>query len=245
MRIKDWHKFQHFRDRKPPWVKLYRGLLDDLEWHELDDKSARVLVMLWLIAAEYEGWLPDNKKLAFRLRMKESEVINCCSKLSHWLEQDDTNTISGRYQDDALERETEREGETEKETPRKRSAPPEPFELPDWVNRTHWDTWHSSPKRRKATDEQKRLSLAKLARWRDEGLDHAGALENAAVGGWQGLFLPEVKQTFAQQAADITRTTVPPKQEIDPVLAELTAHKGSAPPPEVRAQMQRLLRGAT
>ena len=30
MRIKNWNRFQHFKDRKPPWIKLYRDILDDL-----------------------------------------------------------------------------------------------------------------------------------------------------------------------------------------------------------------------
>ena len=51
MKIKNWSQFQHFKDRRPPWIKLYRDILDDIEWHELDAKSAKVLVMLWLIAS--------------------------------------------------------------------------------------------------------------------------------------------------------------------------------------------------
>lgn len=118
MRIKHWNKFQHFKDRKPPWIKLYRDLLDDIQWHELDAKAAKALVMIWLIASEYDGNLPDMKTLAFRLRVSESETKSIVSKLSHWLEQDDINSISERYQDDTLERETETEAEkeTERET---------------------------------------------------------------------------------------------------------------------------------
>ena len=114
MRIKNWKKFQHFRDRKPPWVKLYRDLLDDLEWHELDSKASKVLVMLWLIASEDEGNIPPIKQLAFRLRMSEKDTEVCISKLSHWLEQGDSDTISPQYQDDAPE--TEGERKLEKET---------------------------------------------------------------------------------------------------------------------------------
>jgi len=115
MQIKNWKKFQHFKDRKPPWVKLYRDLLDDIEWFELDPKAAKVLVMLWLIASEDDGNIPTAKQLAFRLRMSEKETEVCISKLSHWLEQGDSEVISTRYQDDApeTERETERETETE------------------------------------------------------------------------------------------------------------------------------------
>ena len=115
MQIKNWKKFQHFKDRKPPWVKLYRDLLDDIEWFELDPKAAKVLTMLWLIASEDDGNIPTTKQLAFRLRMSEKETEVCISKLSHWLIQDDNTTISTRYQDDAPETETETELETEKE----------------------------------------------------------------------------------------------------------------------------------
>lgn len=115
MRIKNWSKFQHFKDRRPPWVKLYRDILDDIDWHELDPLSAKVLVMLWLIASEDLGSLPDIKTIAFRLRMSEKQASDCVSKLSHWLEHDDIEAISERYQDDRLEKETEKDIETYKE----------------------------------------------------------------------------------------------------------------------------------
>ena len=73
-KIKNWSKFQHFKDRKPPWVKLYRDLLDDIEWFELSPVYAKNLINIWLIASEYNGELPDNKTLAFRLRVKNQEL---------------------------------------------------------------------------------------------------------------------------------------------------------------------------
>lgn len=115
LRIKDWHKFQHFRDRKPPWIKLYRDLLDDVEWHDLDPKAAKALVMIWLIASENDGELPDFRALSFRLRVSENEIKSIISKLYHWLIQDDINAISVRYQDDIPEKETETEIEREKD----------------------------------------------------------------------------------------------------------------------------------
>lgn len=107
MKIKNWHKFQHFKDRRPPWVKLYRDLLDDIEWHQLDATSAKVLVMLWLIASEDGGNLPNTKTLAFRLRMTEKQTNDAIISLSHWLEHDDNSVISQQYQDDLPETETE------------------------------------------------------------------------------------------------------------------------------------------
>jgi hypothetical protein len=93
-RVKNWKKFQHFKDRKPPWIKLYRDLLDDPDWHELSGDEAKALVMIWLVASENDGNLPDNRKLAFRLRIGEREVETLLKFLSHWLERDDIETIS-------------------------------------------------------------------------------------------------------------------------------------------------------
>ena len=124
MRIKNWTKFQHFKDRKPPWVKLYRDLLDDIDWHELDPLSAKVLCMLWLIASEDDGYIPELKTLSFRLRLPIKTTKDCITKLTHWLEQDDINVISKEYQNDSLEteRETEIKREKEKETEAKTKA---------------------------------------------------------------------------------------------------------------------------
>lgn len=74
---------------------------------------------------------------------------------------------------------------------KKSAVAPPPFELPDWINRGHWDAWHSCPKRKKATNAQKQMAVEKLMAWRNSGIDYAAALENAAIGGWQGLFKPD------------------------------------------------------
>jgi hypothetical protein len=115
-RVKGWNKFQHFKDRRPLWIKLYRDILDDVEWHDLEPQAAKVLISCWLIASEYEGALPDMRTLAFRLRMSEKQVNSILSQLDHWLisdnDQDDINPISTGYQSDALEKRRE---ETEKE----------------------------------------------------------------------------------------------------------------------------------
>ena len=91
--------------------------------------------------------------------------------------------------DTDTEEETEKE-EDKKKAARKRAAPT--FELPDWINRQHWDAWHSCAKRKNASDAQKQMAVDKLDSWRKQGIDHAAALENAAIAGWQGLFKPDV-----------------------------------------------------
>lgn len=112
--IKNWKKFQHFKDRRPPWVKLYRDLLDDFNWHNLSGDAAKSLTMLWLIASETDGYLPDIKTISFRLRLSQEKTKQIINELNQWIIEDDINVISDEYQDDTPETETYRE-EREKE----------------------------------------------------------------------------------------------------------------------------------
>lgn len=100
-RVKNWQRFQHFKDRRPPWIKLSRDLLDDPDWHELSGEEAKALVMIWLIASENDGNLPDNRKLAFRLRIDERQVETLLKYLSHWLDRDDREAMSSQHRNDA------------------------------------------------------------------------------------------------------------------------------------------------
>jgi hypothetical protein len=156
-RIKNWAKFQHFKDRRPPWIKLYRDILDDKEWHKLDPIAAKDLVSFWLIASEYDGELPDIETLAFRMRRPESDVLSSVSSLSHWLDQVDITLMSSCHHvapvadvSDHQERETEGETETEKEerSPRKREPA---ISRPEDVAEQVWKDWLQHRKAKRAT----------------------------------------------------------------------------------------------
>ena len=237
MQIKNWKKFQHFKDRKPPWVKLYRDVLDDLEWYELDPLASKVLVMCWLIASEDDGRLPPAKTLAFRLRMTEKQTIDCLNKLSHWLEQDDINAISERYQDDSLETERETERETEKEVEKKRetkgSRLSADFELHEtWTEFCQTERPDLNPQ--KVFDSFKDYWIAKSG---NQGVK----LD------WQATWRNWVRnQNVAKpmfNKADVVHQTVPASSFRDPALVKLDADRmKSAPPnPEVLARIRAVL----
>ncbi len=105
--IKNWAKFQHFRNRSSPWIKLYRDLLDDPDWHQLDARLAKTLINLWLSAFGQSGELPSLEKLAFKLRMSEKELDQQLTKLKNWMIRDDAELISNSHQIVAAEREGE------------------------------------------------------------------------------------------------------------------------------------------
>jgi hypothetical protein len=236
MRIKHWNKFQHFKDRKPPWVKLYRDLLDDLDWHELDAQASKVLVMLWLIASEDEGRIPPTKTLAFRLRMTEKQTNDCLNKLSHWLEQDDINTISERYQDDSLETERETETDKEKEAETRRGTKGSRLSA-DWVLPEDWESW--------ARQERPDLNPQKVGeQFKDFWIAKAGA---AGVKlDWQATWRNWVRNQRQERLnpADIAKVTVPSKVERDPALQKLDEdYKTAKPNPEILRMIRDGLKG--
>jgi uncharacterized phage protein (TIGR02220 family) len=80
---KNWKTFQHYKDRDPTWIKLHKKLLDDFEYQSLPVASRALAPMLWLLATEHPEAVidADEAKLAFRLRLPVSEVLDALSPL--------------------------------------------------------------------------------------------------------------------------------------------------------------------
>ena len=52
IRVRNWERFQHYKDRSPPWIKLHRDLIEECEeWYLLSDGAARLLIELWVMAS--------------------------------------------------------------------------------------------------------------------------------------------------------------------------------------------------
>jgi len=138
-RIKNWEKFQHYKTRRPPWIKLYRKILDDKDWYELKGESAKLLVMLWLLASENNGIIPSNEHVAFRFRLPLPFLNKTISTLSNWLEHDASTTLATHKQDDLLE--TEKETETDGNNKMKKHAfnKPTPEEVTAYAKSLGYD----------------------------------------------------------------------------------------------------------
>lgn len=58
--VKNWDTFQHYKNRRPIWIKLYNDLLDDYHFNCLPDASRWQLVAIWLLASRYENRIPAD-----------------------------------------------------------------------------------------------------------------------------------------------------------------------------------------
>lgn len=60
LRIREWARFQHYKDRDPPWIKLHRELLTSQTWVSLDDASRVLAIALMLLAAGTDNKIPAD-----------------------------------------------------------------------------------------------------------------------------------------------------------------------------------------
>lgn len=119
LRPKHWDKFQHYKDRRPPWIKLHRDLLDNFDYARLPVASKAIAPLLWLLASEYQDGVIEAsiEELAFRLRIDDKTVNE---GVKHLIDKgffvDDSTMLASCLHDAIPETETETEKEREKET---------------------------------------------------------------------------------------------------------------------------------
>ncbi len=108
--VKNWQKFQHYRDRSPPWIKLHRELLRDYSFMCLQDASKLQLMLLWLLASQLDNKIPaDMDYIKHQIGVKG----NVCLKelIDKGFVIDASNTLAERKQSAIGETETETETE--------------------------------------------------------------------------------------------------------------------------------------
>lgn len=65
--VKNWERFQHYKDRDPPWIKLYRDMLTSESWVLGTDLSRVVQIASTLLAARYSNKIPYRFDLLERV----------------------------------------------------------------------------------------------------------------------------------------------------------------------------------
>jgi len=244
---KNWAVFQHYKDRCPPWIKLHRDILNDRVFMCLPLASKALAPLLWLLASESKDGVFDGSldELVFRLHITPKDYQDGVKPLiDKGFFVVASGVLAECYQDAIPETEGERETETKKETKKNAVACP-----PD-VGLQEWEDWLSLRKAKKAPVTETVLKSAR------KEAEKAGITLNAFLTIWcargsQGLqadwLKPHERQSFAQQAADIARTTVPAQHTgLDPALLKIAADREKAAPmPEhIRQQINQVLRKA-
>jgi len=206
-RIKNWDTFQHYKSGRgaPPWIKLYRGLLNDKEWFSLDASAAKFLVSLWILCAESDGIVPDSETIAFRLRLASKDVEKYLSLCSHWVIDDASTLLASGYQVATPETETE----TETDTQAKAAVFCFKTELLNLgVNAELADDWMKVRKAKKATNTKTAFSSF-LREVEKAGWNVADAVSHCAEKDWKGFTAEWVKDV---KPAEPAKPTLSPEE---------------------------------
>jgi hypothetical protein len=104
LRIRNWEQFQVYKsgprsEGRMHWIKLHLSLLDDRHWHATTGDDAKVLIMLFLLAGEDSGSLPEVSDIAFRFRMDEKKLSASLARLSGWLLADGEQPVNSLLTD--------------------------------------------------------------------------------------------------------------------------------------------------
>ena len=246
---KNWGVFQHYKDRCPPWIKLHRDLLNDRVFMCLPLASKALAPLLWLLASESKDGTFDGSldELVFRLHITPKDYQDGVKPLiDKGFFVVASGVLAECYQDAIPETEGERETETKREAKKKATI----VACPPDVGLQEWEDWLSLRKAKKAPVTETVLKSAR------KEAEKAGVTLNAFLTIWcargsQGLEASWLKtnerQSFAQQAADIARTTVPAQHSgPDPVLLKIEAdrQKAAPMPDHIRQQINQVLRKA-
>lgn len=118
---KNWDNFQHYKHRSPPWIKLHKNLLDDMQYQRLPLASKALAPMLWLLASETSDGVIHRsaEEIAFRLRMTEKEVLSAIKPLiDNGFFIEDSNMLAEGLQDATTEKRQSRDRDRDRvETP--------------------------------------------------------------------------------------------------------------------------------
>jgi len=122
--IPNWSKYQSYRDRRPPWIRFHKTMIDNYEFQMMSAESRALLPMLWLLACENpdptSGVIDQEVEvIAFRLRSDEKIIRKSIVELEKCGFIDCAGIVTDSYKDSTkpvtTETETEAEAETEAE----------------------------------------------------------------------------------------------------------------------------------
>src|SRR5688500_655657 len=114
LKVRNYEKFQHYKDRNPPWIKLYYALLDDPDFLALADATKFHLTGIWLLASRYQNLVPFDpdwigQKIGAHDPLDFSALISGC-----FLERCDASKMLASCKQNAMpeteDRERERKG---------------------------------------------------------------------------------------------------------------------------------------
>jgi len=200
LKPKNWDKFQHYRDRCPPWIKLHRDILNDRIFASLPIASKALAPLLWLLASESKDGEFDaaSNELAFRLHIAIKDIeVGLKPLIDNGFFIDASTMLAPCYQPAIPEREREGERETEEKSIA--------LEIPNWIDVNDWKDFLAMRKaiRKPMTPRAIKMMFSKLEQMKKKGIDVSQVLQRSILNNWSDVYEPKVQavQTTMERRA--------------------------------------------
>jgi hypothetical protein len=192
--VRGWDRYQHYKDRDPPWVKLYRDILTTESWVLGNDTSRLIQVASLLLAARYSNQIPLQWTLIRKVASLDCSEKEFNSAVSHLCNTkffeiqslpEATESVGQSASKTLATCNTETEEKEEEEKSRaektRASAHVVGLDLQAW---TRFEDYRREI-RKPIKPGSVQAAQQKLAGF---GADQAGVVEESIAQGWTGLF---------------------------------------------------------
>lgn len=203
VRVRNWDRFQHYKDRAPPWIKLYMSLLDDYEFTCLQDASKLLLYSMFLLAGRTHNKIPADprwiQRAASLQKVPDLAPLIAARFLEEYQTLRNTEQIASTTLADCTQPDSDplafarsREGEQSRAEGERAGAPPHlnghaKEEPTAGLDAVAWSRFLDYRKQLRKTIKPVSIQAAqrKLAGF---GADQAAVVEQSIANGWEGLF---------------------------------------------------------
>ncbi len=114
--IKEWDRYQHYKDRNPPWIKLHRELLTSNTWVSMDDASRVLAIAIMLLAAATGNRIPADvgylQRVAYLNRKPDWSKLVSVGFIEIIGESDAASTLQADARQETEQRQSRAETET-------------------------------------------------------------------------------------------------------------------------------------
>jgi len=185
LKIRNWGEFQHYKDREPKWIKIYRSLLVDYDFEQLTDAEFGALVKIWLLASQLGNKVPNDpsfiqRKCGLSSKPNIDKYLQLRFLVLYQSVQNDTDTPKVLAPREDKIREEKKEAE-----------------YPEWLDRFLWKEYkiYRTAIKSPLTPFAEQLSLTALKEQMDAGYKQSDVINQTIQSGkWKSFFPVKNKQ---------------------------------------------------
>jgi hypothetical protein len=198
--ISNWDKYQHYKDRNPPWIKLSTDTFQDYNFGCLQDASKLLAICLWTLAARNkDGKIPNDLEW-----IKKQGNLSASIKPCHLQELIGEGFLISTNSEKKVTSKSVEKKVASKSVEKKVAST---FEIPLGIKKQTWVEFEEMRKSIKApiTERARQLLVAELVKINKASGDNPNeVLEQSILNSWKSVY--PIKKGDFKNASRLKKT---------------------------------------